>query len=54
MIKNRCELTRRIGIDMGHRVPDHGSKCRNPHGHRYEILATCEGPVINQLSLIHI
>jgi 6-pyruvoyltetrahydropterin/6-carboxytetrahydropterin synthase len=38
-------ITRRIGIDMGHRVPDHGSKCRNLHGHRYEIEATCEGPL---------
>ena len=45
---SRCELTRRIGIDVGHRVPDHGSKCRNPHGHRYEILATCVGPVMDQ------
>lgn len=22
---------------MGHRVPNHKSKCRNPHGHRYKI-----------------
>jgi len=44
----RCILHREIGIDVGHRVPDHGSKCRNPHGHRYRIIATCEGPVLNQ------
>jgi 6-pyruvoyltetrahydropterin/6-carboxytetrahydropterin synthase len=31
--------SRQIGIDMGHRVPDHGSKCRNLHGHRYTIEA---------------
>ncbi len=37
------KITRQIGIDMGHRVPDHGSKCRSPHGHRYTIEATCEG-----------
>ena len=37
------KITREIGIDAGHRVPDHGSKCRNLHGHRYTIQATCEG-----------
>ena len=36
-------ITRQIGIDMGHRVPDHGSKCRSPHGHRYTIEAICVG-----------
>lgn len=38
-------ITREIGIDMGHRVTHHGSKCRNLHGHRYTIQATCEGPL---------
>lgn len=38
-------ITREIGIDMGHRVTYHGSKCRNLHGHRYTIFATCEGPL---------
>ena len=30
-------ICRRIEIDAGHRVPTHGSKCRNKHGHRYVI-----------------
>jgi 6-pyruvoyltetrahydropterin/6-carboxytetrahydropterin synthase len=34
-------ITREIGIDMGHRVPTHGSKCKNMHGHRYTIQAMC-------------
>jgi 6-pyruvoyltetrahydropterin/6-carboxytetrahydropterin synthase len=34
-------VTREIGIDAGHRVPTHGSKCANLHGHRYRILAHC-------------
>lgn len=33
-------ITREIGIDMGHRIPEHHSKCRNMHGHRYQIKAT--------------
>jgi len=34
-------ITRQICIDAGHRIPWHGSKCKNPHGHRYVIEATC-------------
>ena len=34
--------TRKIGIDAAHRVATHGSKCKNLHGHRYEIEASCE------------
>lgn len=30
-------ITKTIEIDMGHRVPNHKSKCRNLHGHRYKV-----------------
>jgi len=30
-------ITKTIEIDMGHRVPNHKSKCRNFHGHRYKV-----------------
>lgn len=36
-------ISREIGIDMGHRVPDHRSKCHNLHGHRYRVIATVQG-----------
>lgn len=39
-------VSREIGIDMGHRVPTHGSKCHNLHGHRYRIIATCLAPAL--------
>jgi 6-pyruvoyltetrahydropterin/6-carboxytetrahydropterin synthase len=35
-------VTKHIGLDAGHRVMRHGGQCCNPHGHRYEIHATCE------------
>jgi 6-pyruvoyltetrahydropterin/6-carboxytetrahydropterin synthase len=38
---NSFTVTRQIGIDAGHRVMTHGSKCRHLHGHRYTIEATC-------------
>lgn len=41
-------ITREIGIDAGHRVTYHGSKCRNVHGHRYTIQATCAGPLFDK------
>lgn len=41
-------VTRQIGIDAGHRVTTHGSKCRNLHGHRYTIEATCQARDVNE------
>jgi 6-pyruvoyltetrahydropterin/6-carboxytetrahydropterin synthase len=37
------EVTKVIEWDMGHRVPNHKSKCRNPHGHRYRLELTVGG-----------
>lgn len=37
------EITREIQLDAGHRVPDHASKCRNVHGHRYVVQVTLVG-----------
>jgi 6-pyruvoyltetrahydropterin/6-carboxytetrahydropterin synthase len=39
-------ITRRIGIDAGHRIATHGSKCRHLHGHRYTIEATCRAEAL--------
>lgn len=39
-------ITKEIEIDMGHRVPNHKSKCRNLHGHRYKIEAGVDDKVI--------
>lgn len=33
---------------MGHRVPNHKSKCKNLHGHRYKIEATVDDKVIDK------
>jgi 6-pyruvoyltetrahydropterin/6-carboxytetrahydropterin synthase len=42
------EITKIIEWDMGHRVPNHKSKCRNPHGHRYRMEVTVSGPLITE------
>lgn len=39
----RFTATREIGIDAGHRVTNHESKCRNLHGHRYTVSMTITG-----------
>lgn len=36
-------VSKEIEFDAGHRVPLHSSKCRNPHGHRYKVVANVAG-----------
>lgn len=38
-------VARWVEFDAGHRVQTHDGQCRRPHGHRYRVTATCEGPV---------
>lgn len=45
---DRHLIVREIGIDAGHRVTHHGSKCRNLHGHRYTVQAECQGPLFDK------
>lgn len=40
------EISKTIEFDAGHRVPNHKSKCRNPHGHRYAVTVTLEGELV--------
>lgn len=37
------QITRRLEFDAGHRIPNHKSKCRHLHGHRYAIEITLAG-----------
>src|SRR5580698_10211807 len=41
-------IARSIGIDYGHRVMTHGSKCRSIHGHRGTVEVTCVGSSLHQ------
>lgn len=41
-------VTKTIEIDMGHRVPNHKSKCKNLHGHRYKIEVGVDDKVIDE------
>lgn len=42
------QITRIIEWDMGHRIPNHTSQCRNIHGHRYRAEITVEGDIIEE------
>lgn len=42
------KVTRIIEWDMGHRVPNHKSKCKNVHWHRYKALITMSWDIINE------
>lgn len=37
------EVIREFEWDMGHRVTNHASLCKNPHGHRYKMKVTVGG-----------
>jgi len=39
-------ITKELEIDMGHRIPNHKSKCKNLHGHHYKIEVGIEGEVM--------
>jgi 6-pyruvoyltetrahydropterin/6-carboxytetrahydropterin synthase len=41
-------ISREVEFDAGHRVPNHESKCRNPHGHRYRVVATITGRLVDR------
>lgn len=38
-------ITRQFEWDMGHRVTNHESLCKNPHGHRYKLLVEISGDI---------
>lgn len=48
MSTETVSITRRIEFDAGHRIPDHLSRCRHLHGHRYAVEATVTGEVRRQ------
>lgn len=41
-------INKEIEFDAGHRVPNHESKCRNPHGHRYRVTVHLEGEIVEE------
>ena len=41
-------ITRKLEFDSGHRIPDHNSQYRNLHGHRYTLLITQTGDVVQK------
>lgn len=41
-------ISKEIEFDAGHRVPNHKSKCRNPHGHRYRVRVYATGHIVEE------
>lgn len=44
--------TRRIQFCAGHRVHNHGSKCRHMHGHNYVAFITVQAPELDKLGMV--
>ena len=47
-VKLTIRIRRWIETDTGHRVPNHKSKCKHLHGHRYRFEAEIEGDVVEE------
>ena len=45
------KIRRCVETDTGHRVPNHNSKCKNMHGHRYRWEAELEGDVVSDVGI---
>lgn len=41
-------IERKVTFHMGHRVPNHKSKCRNLHGHTYTVIIGVDGDIIKE------
>ncbi len=44
--------TRRLEWDAMHRIPNHESKCKAFHGHRYVAEITCHAPQLDSLGRV--
>jgi 6-pyruvoyltetrahydropterin/6-carboxytetrahydropterin synthase len=38
-------VAREFQFEAAHQLPDHPGRCRNLHGHRYELHVRCRAPV---------
>ena len=45
-------VTRRLEWDAMHRIPNHESKCRSFHGHRYAAELACAAPELDALGRV--
>ncbi len=44
------KIYKTVEWDMGHRIPNHRSQCKNLHGHRYRLEVCLEGKLIDKKS----
>lgn len=45
-----ARITKIVEFDLGHRIPNHDSKCKNPHGHRYRLEVTVGGDISEEVT----
>jgi 6-pyruvoyltetrahydropterin/6-carboxytetrahydropterin synthase len=47
-VSDIVSISKEVEFDAGHRVPNHKSKCRNPHGHRYRVRVHAIGHIVEE------
>lgn len=41
----RALVSKTFTFEAAHHLPNHDGKCREPHGHSYRVVVTCEGTI---------
>jgi 6-pyruvoyltetrahydropterin/6-carboxytetrahydropterin synthase len=45
-------VSKRLEFEAAHRLPRHKGKCRDIHGHHWEIELACSGPVNKETGMV--
>jgi 6-pyruvoyltetrahydropterin/6-carboxytetrahydropterin synthase len=45
-------VRRRFGFEAAHSLPNHPGKCRELHGHSYELVVSMEGPIEQESGMV--
>jgi 6-pyruvoyltetrahydropterin/6-carboxytetrahydropterin synthase len=46
------KVRRRFRFEAAHRLPHHAGRCRELHGHSYELVVTVEGPIAEPSGMV--
>jgi len=51
MAERQVIIGRQFSFDCAHELPNHNGKCRNLHGHTYNLEVEYRGPIVSTLGL---
>lgn len=45
-------VAKKVSFDAAHWLPNHSGKCKNLHGHHWEVELAVEGPVLSETGMV--